>query len=46
MATGVKLHRKTDKKADKREGENFREQVQRNALCIALLFNLFFFLLL
>jgi hypothetical protein len=25
---------------------NFREQVQDNALCVALLFNLFFFLLL
>jgi hypothetical protein len=30
----------------KREGGNFREQVQHNALCIVLLFNLFYFLFL
>ena len=30
---------------EKRSGLNFREQVQRNAHCIALLFNVFFSLL-
>jgi hypothetical protein len=45
-ATVVKLHSKTDKEGGKREGRNFREQVQRNSLCIALLFNLFLFLIL
>jgi hypothetical protein len=30
----------------KEKGRNFREQVQRNALCIVLLLNQFFFLLL